>query len=128
MRIAAGLQRHGALSTTPVGVLAQRAVARSKDYLDAHATDDVSSADLEDVAGLNRYELARQFRRLLGTSPHRYLVMRRLDRARREMAGGASLAESAAASGFSDQAHFTRHFKKTYGMTPGHWMALSRVA
>ena len=75
---------------------------------------------------MDRYQLARHFRRVMGTSPHRYLVMRRLDRARRELQAGAGLADAAVAAGFSDQAHFTRHFRKTYGMTPGRWVALSR--
>lgn len=127
-RIVAGLQRHSAVTVRSPGALACQAVLRAKDYLDSQASNAVSSQDLEAVAGLNRYELARQFRRLLGTSPHRYLVMRRLDRARLALRAGAGLADAAAAAGFSDQPHFTRHFKKTYGMPPGRWQALSRLS
>lgn len=126
-RIAAGLRRNASGAPSPIGPAARRAVLACRDYLDVHAEDLVSSGTLEDVAGIGRYELARQFRRMLGTSPHRYLIMRRLDRARQELRAGASLADAAAAAGFSDQAHFTRHFKKTYGMTPGRWVALSRA-
>lgn len=126
IRIAAGLYRNAGTTPGRIAAGAHLAVLRSKQYLEAHARDPVSSADLEDVAGLDRYELARHFRRLLGTSPHRYLVMRRLDRARLELCKGAGIAEAAAAAGFSDQPHFTRHFKKTYGMTPGRWLALVR--
>lgn len=122
--IVAGLQRHSSSWAKPLGTVAHRAVLRSKDYLDAHAPDAISSADLEEVAGLDRYELSRQFRRMLGTSPHRYLVMRRLDRARLALRAGAGLADAALAAGFSDQPHFGRHFKKTYGMSPGRWLAL----
>jgi AraC-type DNA-binding domain-containing proteins len=127
-RIAAGLRRNASAVRDRVGPSARRAVLACRDYLDAHADEHVSSGELEEVAGIGRYELARQFRRTLGTSPHRYLVMRRLDRARRELRAGAGLADAAAAAGFSDQAHFTRHFKKTYGMTPGRWVALSRAS
>ena len=57
--------------------------------------------------------------------PHRYLLMRRLARARALVGAGAPLAEIAAAAGFAAQAHFTRHFKKAYGLPPGRWAALT---
>ena len=126
-RIAAGLRRNADATPSRTGAAARDAVLACKDYLDARLGDPVSSAELELVGGMDRYQLARHFRRVLGTSPHRYLVMRRLDRARRELQAGAGLADAAVAAGFSDQAHFTRHFRKTYGMTPGRWVALSRL-
>ena len=66
----------------------------------------------------SRFELARQFRALYGTSPYRYLLMRRLASARDALTGHASLAEVALAAGFADQAHFTRMFKSAFGLTP----------
>ena len=54
--------------------------------------------------------------------------MRRLDRAKRLIGEGGSLADAAIASGFVDQSHMNRHFKKAFGMTPGRWAALSRSA
>ncbi len=79
-------------------------------------------AGLEAVAGLDRWALARQFRLAYGTSPHRFRLMRRLERARRLMAAGVGLAEAAAASGFADQSHMTRQFKCAYGLTPARWL------
>jgi AraC-like DNA-binding protein len=96
-----------------------------RDYLDANRFDQVSSSELEDVAGLDRFTIARQFRRQYGTSPHRYLLMRRLASARERISLGQPLADIAADTGFADQAHFSRHFKKTYGMTPGRWAMLA---
>jgi AraC-like DNA-binding protein len=112
----------------PARALAKPAARRAKiarDYLDAHATRAVSSAELERATGLDRYALSRHFRALYATSPHRYLLMRRLTRARALIGAGAPLAEIAAAAGFADQAHFTRHFKKAYGLPPGRWAALT---
>ncbi len=80
----------------------------------------VSSDDLEVLSGLDRFSLARQFRALCGTSPHRYLTMRGLDLARSLISTGVPLAEVAAA-GFADQSHLNRQFKKAFGMTPGGW-------
>ena len=85
----------------------------------------VASAQLEAATGLSRYALARHFRACLGTSPHRYLVMRRLDRARLLIRRGIPLADAALACGFADQSHMTRQFKKTYGLSPGRFAALA---
>ena len=63
--------------------------------------------------------LARHFRASLGTSPYRYQVMRRLDRARHLLQNGASLAEASAISGFADQSHMTRQFRERMASRPG---------
>jgi AraC-like DNA-binding protein len=97
------------------------AVEKARDFLDANVRNAVASADLEAVAGLSRYAVARHFRACLGTSPYRYLVMRRLDRARSLIQRGARLVDAAAACGFADQSHMTRHFKRAFGLSPGRW-------
>lgn len=102
-----------------------RAVVLARDLLDANFDRPVRSKELEAATGLTRFTLARHFRACLGTSPYRYLVMRRLDRARRLMLAGTALAEAAVASGFADQSHMTRQFKKAYGVTPGRWHQLT---
>jgi AraC-like DNA-binding protein len=98
-----------------------RAVGKARDFLDANSERIVRSEQLEAITGLSRFALARHFRACVGTSPYRYLVMRRLDRARRLMRAGTPLAEAAAACGFADQSHMTRQFKKAYGISPGRW-------
>ncbi len=102
-----------------------RAVGKVRALLDATLERAVTSAEMEAVAGLSRYALARHFRACLGTSPYRYLVLRRLDRARSLIRSGARLVDVAAACGFADQSHMTRHFKKTYGLSPGRWAAIA---
>jgi AraC-like DNA-binding protein len=127
-RLSASLWRHADMhGPANSSGLAREAVLRCRDYLQENCARLVSSQELESVSGLDRYTTARQFRRLLGTSPHRYLLMRRLDRTKTLMAAGNSLADVAADAGFADQAHFTRHFKKTFGMPPGRWMALTKA-
>lgn len=100
------------------------ALERARRFLDAEKTRAVRSWELEAITGLTRYDLARQFRLLFGTSPYRYLLMRRLDFARERIAPKRPLAQLALAAGFADQAHFSRMFKAAYGVTPARYGAL----
>ncbi|GAA4486411.1 AraC family transcriptional regulator [Actinoallomurus oryzae] len=102
------------------------AIESGREFLESRLAV-VRSSELEAVTGLDRYEFARQFRALCGTSPYRYSVMRRLDVARRRLREGCALAETALATGFADQAHFTRVFKAAWGMTPGRYARISKV-
>jgi AraC-like DNA-binding protein len=102
-----------------------RAVNVAREFLDAAVQKAVTSVEMEAVTGISRYALARHFRACLGTSPYRYLVMRRLDRARSLIRKGAPLADAAFSCGFADQSHMTRHFKKAYGLSPGRWAAIA---
>jgi len=103
-----------------------RAVGEVRAFLDANLENIVASAALEAVAGLSRYAVARHFRACFGTSPYRYLVLRRLERARSLIRRGTPLVDAAISCGFADQSHMTRHFKKAYGLSPGRWAALAR--
>jgi AraC-like DNA-binding protein len=85
----------------------------------------VRSVELEAVTGLTRYDLARQFRVMCGTSPYRYLLRRRLDFAREQIAQRRPLSAVAVDAGFADQAHFSRMFKATFGLTPVQYRALT---
>ncbi|WLS01543.1 AraC family transcriptional regulator [Shinella oryzae] len=123
--IATALLDHAGAPQARAERLAQPEVLRACAFLRENIVRQVSAQDLEEVTGLDRFALARQFRRVLGTSPHRYLVMRRLECARALITAGESLAEAAFASGFADQAHLSRHFKKAHGMTPGRFAALA---
>ena len=102
-----------------------RAVGLARDYLAAHASEHTPASTLEAVTGVDRFTLARHFRRALGTSPDRYRTMRRLGLARAAIERGLPLAEAAASSGFADQSHMTRQFKRAYGLTPARWTALT---
>jgi len=102
-----------------------RAVGLVRDYLTAHAREPAPAWQLERIVGLDRFTIARQFRSAFGTSPDRYRTLRRLALARAAIESGRSLAQAAAETGFADQSHMTRQFKRTYGMTPARWMALT---
>lgn len=101
-----------------------RAIKRACQYLDTQKTRVVHSSELEKLTGLNRYDLARQFRAMCGTSPYHYALMRRLDFARQQLSSGRSLVQVAVAAGFADQAHFSRMLRVAFGITPGRYRAL----
>jgi AraC-like DNA-binding protein len=104
------------------------AVDRARQLLDATLGRVVHSSELEAAAGLSRFELARQFRAKLGTSPYRYSLMRRLEFVRDRLGGGRPVVELALEAGFADQAHFTRFFKGAFGITPGRYAGLKAPA
>lgn len=89
---------------------------RARDRLDAE--DPPPLTDLARDLGTHPSHLVRAFRHEYGLPPHRYLVGRRLDRARRLLLDGLPIAEVAAAAGFHDQPHLTRHFRALLGTTP----------
>ncbi|MER8800898.1 AraC family transcriptional regulator [Mesorhizobium sp. M0998] len=120
------LARHAGQPAKPVAKTAWRAASLARDYLEENVARIVRSDELEAITGLDRYALSRHFRATFSTSPHRFLVMRRLQRARRMIEADEPLAQIAIAAGFSDQSHFNRHFKKAFGVTPGRWSALTR--
>ncbi len=122
--LAACLKRHADTSQSKPAVLDLRALKECSDLMKECCDQNVRMADLEAVAQIDRYTLARQFRHAFGTSPHRYLVMRRLDRVKSKLQKGEKLAEAAVGSGFSDQSHMSRHFKRAFGMSPGQWRRL----
>lgn len=119
------LCRHSGFRPQAGRALPLRQVEQARALLEASVETGVSAAVLEAVTGLDRFSLSRAFRAIHGTSPHRYLLMRRLSFARRLIERGLPLARVAAEAGFADQSHLTRHFKKAFGLTPGRWNSLS---
>lgn len=97
------------------------AVMRVREFLDSVPGPGTSLAQLEAIAGYDRWQLSRDFRSLLGTSPYRYLQCRRVERAKQLMRSGLGLAAAAHEAGFADQSHFGRIFRRTFGTTPLAW-------
>jgi AraC-like DNA-binding protein len=70
-------------------------------------------------AGLSRYQLLRSFRAEVGMPPYAWLAQHRVARARVLLERGHSPAQAAVLTGFADQAHLTRWFRRVVGITPG---------
>jgi AraC-like DNA-binding protein len=78
----------------------------------------IALGDLAARSGCNSFQVIRAFRRMLGITPHSFLIEMRLERARELLALGQPAAEVATEVGFFDQSHLIRHFKRRLGRTP----------
>ena len=97
------------------GVVAHQVMGRLADQL----TCPPALADLAADAGLSRYQLLRAFRAEVGMPPYAWLAQHRVARARLLLEHGHRPAEAATLTGFADQAHLTRWFRRVVGVTPG---------
>jgi AraC-like DNA-binding protein len=88
------------------------------EYLRDHPSENISLKELAGVCHLSPYHFLRLFRRQYGLPPHTAQLQMRVNLARRLLAKGETIANTAAMAGFSDQSHFTREFKKSVGTTP----------
>lgn len=102
------------------------AAQRAREYIHGALDRTVTLDELAQHSGRDRWSLSRDFRLLFGTSPYRYLTMRRLDLVRALLIQGQSLVSAALIAGFTDQSHMTRQFGKTYGLSPARWMNMQR--
>ncbi len=98
------------------------AVWRVRDYLAEHYADVVTLDELAALAGLSPFHLLRTFSAAVGMPPHVYLTQVRVARSKALLAAGLPIAEVAALTGFVDQSHFSRHFKRTVGVAPGQYV------
>ena len=106
---------------TPTPRFDDRAALRAREYIDANVTGAVTMASLEAATGRDRWQLSRDFRAAFGTSPYRYALLRRLDRAKTRLEQGMPGADVAAETGFADQSHLIRHFRRAFGLSPSQW-------
>ena len=89
-----------------------------RDLLDEHRFEQLTLAEAGRLLHVSPAHLVRCFTRAFGIAPHRYLLARRIDAARRRLLEGEPVARVATNVGFHDQAHLTRHFKRHVGTTP----------
>ena len=109
------------------GGLPPARLRRIEEFLTTHLADDIGLDALAAIADLSPKHFARAFRQSTGMPPHRWLIERRIDRAKALLrTADLSLAEIALSCGFADQSHFTRVFTAAIGTTPGAWRRARR--
>ncbi len=117
--ISCAVTRHADVSLRPRTVAEESgAVQQVRAYLETYASTNVTLADLAELTGLSPYAVLRAFRRQTGLTPQTYQLQRRIERAKERLQSGVAIAEVASETGFFDQSHLTRHFKRIVGVTP----------
>ena len=95
-------------------------LAKVVDHIATHFSDRLSIRELARLANMSESHFKAQFKEMMGTSVHRYIVGTRVQFALRELSeGGLSLSELADRAGFADQSHMTRWMRRVAGVAPG---------
>ena len=110
----------------PPAAAGREAARRARDLIAADLTDPPTLDRLAELVGTAPFPLLRAFRAAYGLPPHAWLTQRRVSTARLLLDAGALPADVAAAVGFVDQAHLTRHFRRIVGVPPGAYRTARR--
>ena len=108
------------LAPEPANGLSSDRLRRVQDYVEAHLADPLNLERMADIACLSPYHFCRSFKQATGMTPHRYVVQRRIERAKTLMRRtDRPLGSIAQDAGFTDQSHLTAVFRREIGLTPG---------
>lgn len=95
------------------------ALRRVTDYVEENLAEGLTLAEISAVAHMSPFHFSRLFKASTGLSPHRYVVDRRVERAKSLLQKtGLPLHEVARLAGFTDQSHLAKHFRRQLGVTP----------
>ncbi len=100
----------------------QKAIKQACDYLSANYAENVSLEKLASIANLSPFHFNRVFSEQFGLPPHAFQVQLRLSQAKKFLREGMKIAQVAFQTGFADQSHLNRHFKRVIGITPGEYI------
>jgi AraC family transcriptional regulator len=118
-------QRYSAFAPRPEiyrGGLSRSRLNRVVEYIHAHLDDNLELSKLSEVAGLNVYHFARAFKQSTRESPHQYVLRRRIEHAKELLCQPQlSVIEASARTGFVDQSHFSKVFRRMVGVAPSEY-------
>lgn len=101
------------------GGLSRSKLNRVLEYVNANLSDKLELGVLAKVAGVNLYHFARSFKQSTGESPYQYVLRRRIEKAKEFLVHSQlSVIEASALTGFVDQSHFSKVFRRIVGVSP----------
>jgi AraC family transcriptional regulator len=101
------------------GGLPKARLKRVLEYVAAHLSDEIRLETLASIAGMSRHHFSELFRRSIGVAPHQYVIGQRVERGKRMLRDtDLSILEIGLATGFADQSHFTKTFRRIARVTP----------
>jgi PAS domain S-box-containing protein len=111
------------------GGLSHSQVRRVLRLIEERLSEKISVKEMAREVGLSESHFSRTFKHITGETPHQFALRLRLERASAELArsSAADIAGVAAEYGFFDQSHFTREFRKKFGITPGELLRRSHL-
>lgn len=114
------ITRHADIANRSIRTTSQ-SVQQVRDYIEAFYAQNISLSELAALVEMKPLRLLRTFRKEIGLPPHAYLLQVRIEQAKRMLLKGTPITDVALDTGFADQSHFTRHFKRSVGITPGQY-------
>lgn len=96
-------------------------VSQVRDYIEGHYSENISLAQLGSLTSRSPFQIARAFSKTVGLPPHAYLESVRIRHAREMLKLGMNVVDTALATGYPDQSHFTHRFRRSTGITPGQY-------
>lgn len=132
MKLAVLLLRHHSTASQAAWILPRGGLTRSRarrvlDYIESNVSNELTLSELAGIAELSLHHFARMFKQTIGVPPYRYVLERRVERAKGMLlTAKASLADISLAVGFDSQSHFTSAFGRIVGATPTEFQGFSR--
>jgi AraC family transcriptional regulator len=125
------LRRHSTCSRVarilPSGGLTRNQTRRVLDYIESNLSRELTLGELARIAELSLHHFARMFKKTIGLAPYRYVLERRVERAKLLLrTAGMSLVDISLSVGFCSQSHFTSAFGRMVGATPTEFQGSSR--
>jgi AraC family transcriptional regulator len=118
-------QRYSTLTTRLEayrGGLSRSRLNRVLEYINANLSDSLALSVLAEVAGVNLYHFAKAFKQSTGETPHQYVLRRRIEQAKEFLRHPqVSVIEASARTGFVDQSHFSKVFRRIAGVAPSEY-------
>ena len=109
------------------GGLAGYRLKRVEEFINDNLENDITLAEIAEIADLSQYHFSREFRKSTGTTPQRYLMKKRIERAKELLTDrDLPIVEVSLQTGFKNQSHFSTIFRKFTNLTPKNWRELKR--